>query len=72
LYFRPTSIVNKNSAAIESIGIPLDIEDEPGRPLKRIGGTCRSCGAETGDVDDFRETLDRIKRNIGRIREHFR
>jgi len=57
---------------MESIGISLDIEDEPGRPLKSIGGTCPSCGAETDDVDDFRETLDRIKRNIGRIREHFR
>jgi hypothetical protein len=58
--------------AIEFIGIPVDVTDEAGRPLKRIGGTCRSCGAETDDVDDVRETLDRIERNIERIREHFK
>jgi hypothetical protein len=58
--------------AMEFIGIPVDVTDETGRPLKRIGGSCRSCGAETDDVDDVRETLDRIERNIEKIREHFR
>jgi hypothetical protein len=58
--------------AAEFIGVRVDLTDEAGRPLKRIGGTCRACGARTDDVDDVRETLDRIEGNIEKIRDHFR
>jgi hypothetical protein len=58
--------------AVEFIGVTIDLTDEAGRPLKRIGGTCRACGAETDDVDDVRETMDRIERNIEKIRMHFK